>query len=218
MFVAVNQQIRIMKFSKLVFSVLCSLLVTFSFAQETQKPSAKMKEFKPKKVIDTSVIPKAEADTKPSTAALEVDWITWEEAMEQTKTNPKKVFVDMYTSWCGWCKRMDATTFKDPKIVAYLNDNFYPVKFNAEQKKTIEFQGHQFKFVANGRRGYHELANAMLNGRMGYPSFVLLDEEMARIMISPGYKKPEQMMPELEFAKEEQYKVMSFDDYKKSKT
>jgi len=218
MFVSENQQIRIMKTSKLVFSVLCSFLVTFSFAQQGQQKSPKMKEFKPKKEINTPVVPGAQADVPAASEGLEVDWITWEEAMEKTKSNPKKVFVDMYTSWCGWCKRMDATTFKDPKIVAYLNDNFYPVKFNAEQKKTIEFQGHQFKFVPNGRRGYHELANAMLNGRMGYPSFVLLDEEMARIMISPGYKKAEQMMPELEFAKEEQYKVMSFDDYKKSKT
>jgi len=146
-------------------------------------------------------------------SAQDVKWYTWEEASELTKTSPKKVFVDVYTDWCGWCKRMDATTFKDPDIVKYLNDNFYPVKFNAEQKDQIDFGGKEFKFVAQGRRGFHQLAYALLDGRMGYPAFVLLDESFARIMISPGYKKVPQLKKELTFAKEEHYKSQSWEDF-----
>ena len=136
-------------------------------------------------------------------SAQDIKWYTWEEAAELSKTNPKKVFVDVYTNWCGWCKKMDASTFKDAKIVEYLNENFYPVKFNAEQKEQISFNGTDFKFVAQGRRGVHQLAYALLDGRLGYPAFVLLDESFARIMISPGFKKAPQLQQELTFAKEE---------------
>ena len=150
-------------------------------------------------------------EIKPSEESIK--WYTWEEAHELSKTAPKKVFIDLYTDWCGWCKKMDATTFQDPDVVKYLNENFYPVKFNAEQKEAIVFGDKTFEFTAAGRRGYHQLAFALLDGRMGYPAFVMLDETFARILISPGYKQVPQLMKELSFAQEEAYKSMSFDDF-----
>lgn len=145
-----------------------------------------------------------------------IKWYTWDEAIELNKTAPKKVFIDLYTDWCGWCKRMDATTFKEKDIAKYLNENFYPIKFNAEQKEQIDFNGTEFKFIDQGRRGVHQLAYALLDGRLGYPAFVMLDESFARIMISPGYKKPEQLFKELKFTKEEVYKEMSWEDFNSS--
>lgn len=68
-----------------------------------------------------------------------IKWYSPEEAYELNKTAPKPFFIDVYTDWCGWCKRMDATTFKDPTIAQYLNAYYYPVKFNAEVKDTINF-------------------------------------------------------------------------------
>lgn len=147
---------------------------------------------------------------------LSIKWYTWEEAYELSKTSPKKVFIDVYTDWCGWCKKMDNTTFKDAAIVEYLNEHFYPVKFNAEQKGSIVFNEKTFEFMKAGRRGVHQLAYALLDGRMGYPAFVLLDESFARIMISPGYKVKDQLIKELAFAKEERYKEMSWEAYLKS--
>lgn len=155
-----------------------------------------------------------QAATEPTT----IKWYTWEEAHELNKTEPKKVFIDLYTDWCGWCKKMDKTTFTDPEVVKYLNANFYPVKFNAEQKETIVFNDKEFKWMKGGRRGVHELAYALLNGRLGYPAFVMLDESFARILISPGYKVVDQLIQELTFAKEEVYKEMSWQDYMKGGT
>lgn len=142
-----------------------------------------------------------------------IKWYSWEEAAELSKTSPKKIFIDMYTDWCGWCKKMDKTTFQDPSVVKYLNDNFYAVKFNAERKEAIVFNDRTFEFMASGRRGVHQLAYALLDGRLGYPAFVTLDESYARIMISPGYKQVDQLMKELVFAKEEKYMVMTYEDY-----
>lgn len=142
-----------------------------------------------------------------------VKWMSWEEAMTAAETSPKKIYIDVYTDWCGYCKKMDKTTFKDPKVVDFLNDNFYPVKFNAEQKEKINFNNTEFGYIAGGQRGVHELAYALLNGRLGYPAFVILDEEFARILISPGFKGPDAVMMEMEFAKDEKYKTMAWTNF-----
>ena len=66
-----------------------------------------------------------------------VKWMTFKEAFEANKKTPKPFLIDVYTDWCGWCKRMMATTYSNPAIAAYVNQNFYPVKFNAETKDSI---------------------------------------------------------------------------------
>ena len=52
--------------------------------------------------------------------------------------------MDVYTDWCGWCKRMDATTFENPAIAKYMSENFYCVKFNAESQKEVTFKGQKY--------------------------------------------------------------------------
>lgn len=142
-----------------------------------------------------------------------IQWYTWEEAVELNKENPKKIVIDLYTDWCGWCKVMDKKTFSDKEVIKYVNENFYPIKFNAEQKEKIEFNGHTFKFINQGRRGVHELAYSLLDGRLGYPSMVYLNEKMERIIISPGFKDAGKMMQELTFIAEEVYNEKSWEDY-----
>ncbi len=143
----------------------------------------------------------------------EIKWLSWQEVVELNKQNPKKVFVDVYTDWCGWCKRMDATTFRDPDVVAYMNKHFYAVRMDAEMKEQISFNNQEFKYVTAGQSGVHTLAYSLLEGKMSYPSFVTLNEDFNRIAISPGYKKPEQLIKELKYAAEELYKEESWTNY-----
>ncbi len=124
-------------------------------------------------------------DTESNT---KVNWMTWEEAMIKSKTEKRPIFVDVYTNWCGWCKKMERSTFNDTVISSYLNKNFYPVKFNAEQKETIVFNDTEYKYVKSGKRGYHELAAWMMRGRMGYPTVVFLDENIKIIQPIPGFQ------------------------------
>lgn len=145
--------------------------------------------------------------------AQEIKWMSWEEAAAANAKEPKKIFVDVYTDWCGWCKRMDATTFKDPAVVALMNEKFYAVKLNAEQKESIFWQDQEFKWVAGGRSGYHKLAYDLLEGRLSFPSFVMLDGSYSRIAISPGYKTGDSFIKELRFAAEEHYKTTSWQEY-----
>lgn len=151
--------------------------------------------------------------TSFSIQAQEIKWMTWEQAAEANEKEPKKVFVDLYTDWCGWCKKMDATTFKDPAVIEAMNKDFYAVKLNAEQKESIMWKGQEFKWVSGGRSGVNMLAYELLDGKLSYPSFVLLDGVYARIAISPGYKQPEALLKELRYAAGEHYKTTKWEDF-----
>lgn len=118
-----------------------------------------------------------------------VKWMTFEEAVEKSKTEKRKIFIDVYTDWCGWCKVMDKKTFSEPAVAKLLNENYYPVKFNAEQREDVFFKGTTFKFIDNGGRGTHQLAAALLNNQLSYPSVVFLNEEFAIVHILKGYQQ-----------------------------
>lgn len=144
-------------------------------------------------------------------SAQEVKWYTIEEAVELNKTEPRKIVVDVYTDWCGWCKVMDKNTFKQPTIANYLNEKYYPVKFNAEQREDVNILGSTFTFVQNGSRGSHQLAAAL--GATGYPYVVFLDEQMNIITSLPGYTKAQQFDKVINFIYGEHYKNSDFDTW-----
>ncbi len=150
-----------------------------------------------------------------------VKWLSWEQAVTALEADkaagkkPKKIFVDVYTDWCGWCKKMDKETFQIPNIAAYLNANFYPVKFNAEQKEEIKFSGNTFKYVANGRRGYHELASALLDGKMSYPTVIFLNEKLELLQRIPGFLDIPTFDCILHYLAEEHYVKKPWEQYHK---
>lgn len=122
---------------------------------------------------------------KPAKDGEKVEWLTIEEAMKRAKSKPKKIVVDVYTDWCGWCKRMDKATFGNPEVAAMLSKDFYAVKFDAEGTQNVIFQDQVFKFNAGAKA--HDLAVRWLNGQMGYPTIVYLDEKGKVLAAVPGY-------------------------------
>lgn len=137
---------------------------------------------------------------------VQINWMSMEEAEQKALQQPKKIFVDIYTDWCGWCKRMDANTFSHPYIAQYINTHFYPVKLNAEQEDPIVFRGHEYVNENPGqRRSSHNFARALLQGRMSYPSVAFFDEELNLITAIPGYRDPGGFEPVLVFFNEDIY-------------
>lgn len=145
-----------------------------------------------------------------------VNWMTFEEAIALHEENPKKLLIDLYTDWCGWCKVMDRETYSNQIISDYINQNFYPVKFDGEHKEPVEFRGTTFNFVASGRRGYHELAAALTRNKLSYPTTVFMDEELRILQAMAGYLKPEQMEPIIEYMGEGLYSSTPWADFQKN--
>lgn len=146
----------------------------------------------------------------------EIEWITFEEMVQRNEKEPKKIIIDVYTDWCGWCKKMDASTFQNEEISRYISENYHAVKFDAEQKESITFNGKEFKFIEQGRRGYHELAAALMNGKMSYPTVVFLDENLNMIQPLPGFKGPADMEAILHYFGDNAYKGTQWDEFVKS--
>jgi thioredoxin-related protein len=142
----------------------------------------------------------------------QVKWMTIEEALEAQKTQPKKILIDFYADWCGPCKIMDKKTYGHPVISEFLNDKYYPVKFNAEEKKQIEIFGRKFvnenSAHKKGRNSLHEFTQFMNVGAV--PSTVFLDENGAPITILQGELSAKELEPYLT--------LISNDLFKKIKT
>lgn len=140
--------------------------------------------------------------------------MSWEEAAAANTRAPRKLLIDVYTEWCGWCKRMDATTFQDTTVIRYVNEHFYAIKLNAEQKDTIFWNGVAFAWQPSKRDGYNQLAYDLLEGHLAYPTFILMDSTFSRILISPGYMDSPTLMKELQFAAEDHYKTTPWEIFK----
>jgi len=147
-----------------------------------------------------------------------VKWYSVEEAVELAAANPRKILIDIYTDWCGFCKRMEAETFNNPAVARYINRNYYPVKFNSETRDTIYFQGHKFINEGEGRRSAHQFSIALLQGRMSYPSVVYLNEEGELLTSVPGFMTPEKIEPILRFFAEDHYLTQPWEAYQESFT
>ena len=147
-----------------------------------------------------------------------VKWMTFEQAVEKNMTEKRKIFIDVYTDWCGWCKVMDKNTFNEPTVAKVLNEQFYPVKFDAEQTADVVFNGTTYKFVPYGNKGSHQLAMALLNNQMSYPTVVFLDEDYKAAYPLAGYRKPEEFHKFLLFFGENHFKKgeMAWQDFEKT--
>ncbi|MFD1293441.1 thioredoxin family protein [Lutibacter holmesii] len=145
--------------------------------------------------------------------AQEIKWLTFEEAVAAQKENPKKIIMDAYTSWCGWCKKMDKETFKNKDVVNYINEHFYAVKFDAEGNETINFKGREYTNpnydpnVSRGRNSSHQLSQYF--SIRSFPTIVYLDEEANLISPIPGYKTPQQLELFLKTFKTDVYKTLT---------
>lgn len=153
-----------------------------------------------------------------------VNWMTIEEALEAQKKDPKPIMVDVYTQWCGPCKMMDKNTFHDGSVAAYLNENFYAVKFDAESPDAVTFQGTTYEnptfdpAKVGRRNGVHQFSRAL--GVSAYPTLVFLDEESNIIKPLSGYRTPPQLELYLKLFGTSAYKTIDtqekWEDYQKN--
>ena len=155
--------------------------------------------------------------------AQNIEWMTLAQAMEAQKKEPKKIFMDVYTDWCGPCKLLDKNTFQNPDVAHYIRTHYYSVKFNAEGQEEIKFFDQTFtnpNFDPNrkGRNATHQFTQFL--GVKGYPTMVFFSENGDPIMPVVGYQKPRQLELFLKMIKQGDYQVFSkpedFENYRKT--
>ena len=157
------------------------------FAQDAKKPAAKTT--KPKTTTAPPAAPKTEVAAPKE--ADGIHWLTLTEVQQKMKERPKKVFIDFYTGWCGWCKRMEATTFTNPALIKYMNNNFYALRFDAESKESFQFMGKEYHFEPQYKA--NTFAVELLKGQMGYPTSVFMMENFQNPTPIPGYHPVKEM-------------------------
>jgi thioredoxin-related protein len=158
------------------------------------------------------------------TPEKEIKWVTLERALELQKKNPKKIIMDVYTTWCGPCKMLDKHTFHNEDVVDYVNEHYYAVKFNGEGNDTVTYKDKTYTnpnydaTKANRRNSAHELTRTL--GVRAYPTMVFFDENGDYIAPISGYLKPRQIELYLKLFKTDKYKEMDtqekFNEYYKS--
>jgi thioredoxin-related protein len=143
----------------------------------------------------------------------EIQWMTIEQAEAAMAKKPKKVWIDVYTGWCGWCKVMDRKTFAHPEVIKYINQNYYAIKLDAEQQAPITFQGKVYNF--RQENGVHELAVQLLQGRMGYPSSVIMNENFGQAYVFAGYQNVGATEGILRYFHDGTFKQTTYEQYAK---
>ena len=183
--------------------VLCTLFLfaTFNGCSDNNNTTVKANAAANITNKTAATTPKATNVAKENTTAEGegVKWMTVDEAQAANKKNPKKIFMDVYTPWCGPCKMLDRMTFNQPEVIKYMNENFYSVKFNAESADPVTFNGKQFAnpgykadIPKNRRNSPHQFSQAL--GVRGYPCMIIFDQNLNKAGQTMGFKDKTKLM------------------------
>ncbi len=180
------------------FSILLVLIACYGVAALASDPAAK----KSAKSADKVALVRNASVEIPR----EIQWLGFDAGLSKAKAEKKSVVIDFYTNWCGWCKRMDATTFHDSTVIAAFNKNFVGIRVNAED--TLAFVTHEGE-----RMTQRQLTRVF--AVTGYPTYWFLDSDGKKIGPAPGYKAADAFVPLLRYVGEGHYKSMSYDAFVK---
>lgn len=127
--------------------------------------------------------------------AQEIEWKTWDEAQTIIQNNPdKRIFLDVYTTWCRWCKELDKVTFSDTEVINYINKQFVPIKWDAQDKETVRFFGKAFSKQGT----YNDLALSILDNHLEFPAMVFINSKGMVEDVFFGYYSAEELLPILQ--------------------
>ena len=133
----------------------------------------------------------------PSQSFAQIKKVQFEQLDSLQKTEKRPVIVFLHTSWCRYCGTMKNTTFKNDEVLKLINQKFYFVSLDIEEKRDITFRGYAFKFKPTGTNtGVHELAEKLgtINGQLAYPGVSFLNADYEIIYQKEGYVAPKQFL------------------------
>jgi thioredoxin-related protein len=145
------------------------------------------------------------APTKDSPSTI--NWLKYDQGLEQAKKDGKKIMVLFYTDWCGYCKRMSATTFTDEGVKKLLADKFVSVKVNGESRNTLQVD----------KASITERELTAKYAVRGYPTIWFLEPTGEKISPLVGYIQTADFTDVLTYLGNDWYKTMGYEEYLKKK-
>ena len=152
------------------------------------------------------------AKNAPQAAPKPISWLSMEEAAAKLQQEQKPILIDLYTTWCGWCKQMDRKTYSNKQVAQYLSDKFYTVKLDAETHSIVNWQGKTYQFDPQYR--CNMFAVYLSHGRLEFPTTIIIAPGFEPQAI-PGYMEPKEIEMLVKYFGEGAYHNTSFDDYQK---
>jgi len=141
-----------------------------------------------------------------------INWMTIEEAASKLQNEKRPVLIDLYTTWCGWCKQMDRKTYSNKQVAQYLQAKFYPVRVDAETRATIKWNGRTYQFSPNYRS--NEFALYLTGGRLEFPTTIIIPPGGEPQAI-PGYMEPKELELLVKYFGEGNYNKVPFEEFQK---
>ncbi len=130
-------------------------------------------------------------------------WKNFNDGIAEAKKTNKKILVDVYTDWCGWCKKMDEEVYANKDIATYLADRYLVVKLDAESDSKIDYNDMAMTEM--------DLARAF--GIDGYPATIFMRPDGKAITLVPGYIRAETFLKVIKYIGENHYEKMKWEEY-----
>ncbi len=150
------------------------------------------------------------AKVKP-TEKEKINWLTMDEVNAKMKTDPKPVLIDIYTTWCYWCKVMDKRTYSNSKVASYINQHFYAVKLNAETKEPVIWNNKNYNYDEANK--VNDFALYATQGQLSFPNTIIFPEIRETPAAIPGFMEPKEIEVILKYFGEGYYKTQNFNEY-----
>ncbi|MEA3296768.1 MAG: thioredoxin family protein [candidate division Zixibacteria bacterium] len=138
----------------------------------------------------------------------EISWFAYDEGLVKAKDEDKHLFVNFTTKWCGYCRKMNKTTFADNEIIEMMDEDFIAVKVDGDSKDTLEIDG--YKIIEKNLTRYEYRVR-------GYPIYWFLKPDGTKLGSLRGYQHKNVLKQALEFVSERKYDSTKADTRKEQK-